>query len=190
MEADTMERLGLLVSSLLFAIALNSCNGDHSFVKKDSKNLDLRKRIIEFNQIAYTGYVYELYDNGDTLSVEFYKEGLKNGSWKKFYVGGSLKEIRGFNNGKKEGNYEGFYIDGSKNFSFNFYNGEYHGTNRIWTKDGQLIEELNYLNGYENGSQKVWYLNGKIKSNYVIKNNRRFGLLGTKNCVNTSEEVF
>ena len=57
-------------------------------------------------------------------------------------------------------------------------------------KNGKLIEELNYLYGYENGSQKVWYLNGKIKSNYVIKNSRRFGLLGTKNCVNTSEEVF
>ena len=185
-----MERLGLLASSLLIVIALSSCSGNHSFIKKDSENLDLTKRIVEFNQSAYTGFVYDTFDNGDTISVEFYKLGLKHGNWKKFYIGGSLKEVRVFNNGKKEGKYEGFYNDGSKNFSFNFYNDEYHGTNRIWAKDGQLIEELNYLNGYENGSQKVWYLNGKIKSNYVIKNNRRFGLLGTKNCINTSEEVF
>ena len=71
-----------------------------------------------------------------------------------------------------------------------FKKGEYDGTNRIWTKDGQIIEELNYKKGQEFGSQKVWYLDGKIKSNYIIKNNRRYGLLGTKNCTNVSEEVF
>ena len=53
-----------------------------------------------------------------------------------------------------------------------------------------MIEEFNYKNGQQHGSQKVWYLNGKIKSNYVIKDNRRYGLLGTKNCRNVSEEVF
>ena len=71
-----------------------------------------------------------------------------------------------------------------------FKDGEYDGTNRIWTKDGHLIEEFNYKMGQEFGSQKVWYLDGKIKSNYIIKNNRRYGLLGTKNCTNVSEEVF
>ena len=71
-----------------------------------------------------------------------------------------------------------------------FKNGEYNGTNRIWTKVGQIIEELNFENGQQVGSQKVWYIDGKIKSNYIIKNNRRYGLLGTKNCRNVSEEVF
>ena len=98
--------------------------------------------------------------------------------------------MRFFKNGEKEGKYEGFYVNGNKNFSFNFLNNEYHGTNSIWSKDGLLIEELNYHHGYEKGSQKTWYLDGKIKSNYVIKNNRRYGLLGTKNCVNASEKVF
>ena len=42
-----MERLGLLASSLLIMIALSSCSGNHSFIKKDSENLDLNKRIVE-----------------------------------------------------------------------------------------------------------------------------------------------
>ena len=190
MEADIMERLVLLVSKFLLAIGLTACSSDHSFVEKNSEELNLRKKVVEFNKAPYTGFVYDLYESGDTLSTEFYKNGLKHNSWKKFYPGGSLKEVRFFKNGEKEGKYEGFYVNGNKNFSFNFLNNEYHGTNSIWTKDGLLIEELNYYHGYEKGSQKTWYLDGKIKSNYVIKNNRRYGLLGTKNCVNTSEKVF
>ena len=92
--------------------------------------------------------------------------------------------------GLKTGFYNGFYNDGSKNFVYQFKNGEYNGKNSLWAKGGQLIEEFNYKMGYEYGSQKVWYLNGRIKSNYIIKNNRRYGLLGTKNCTNVSEEVF
>ena len=90
---------------------------------------------------------------------------------------------------KKEGDYYGYYKDGSKNFIFQFNKGEYHGTNKLWTKEGLLIEEGNFKEGYEFGVQKTWYLNGKVKSNYIIKNNRRYGLLGTKNCVNVSGDL-
>ena len=83
----------------------------------------------------------------------------------------------------------GAYKNGSLNFIYQFENGEYNGTNRFWTKNGFLFEERNYKAGYEFGSQKVWYLNGKVRSNYVIKNNRRYGLLGTKNCINVSDEL-
>jgi len=56
--------------------------------------------------------------------------------------------------------------------------------------EGKLISYHNFKNGYEEGSQKVWYDNGKIKSNYTIKNGRRYGLLGTKNCINVKDSVF
>ena len=149
-----MERLGLLASNLLIVIALSSCSGNHSFIKKDSENLDLTKRIVEFNQIALTGFVYDTFDNGDTISIEFYKHGLKHGIWKKFYIGGSLKEVRVFNNGKKEGEYEGFYNDGSKNFSFNFYNDEYHGHSHVTSDfpDGIYHYHTTADDPYLNGS--------------------------------------
>ena len=37
--------------------------------------------------------------------------------------------------------------------------------------------------------QQFWYNDGEIKSNYIIKNKRRYGLLGTKNCVNVSNSI-
>ena len=96
--------------------------------------------------------------------------------------------MRQFINGKKEGDFLGYYNSGAKNFVFQFVNGEYDGTNKIWTNKGLLIELGNFKKGYELGVQKTWYLNGKIKSNYIIKNNRRYGLLGTKNCINVSKD--
>jgi hypothetical protein len=38
--------------------------------------------------------------------------------------------------------------------------------------------------------QTWWYDNGKVKSNYRIIEGRRFGLLGTKNCINVSDSIF
>ena len=53
----------------------------------------------------------------------------------------------------------------------------------------QIIKSLNYTNGQESGHQQLWYDNGEIRSNYIIKNDRRYGLLGTKNCVNVSDSI-
>ena len=48
---------------------------------------------------------------------------------------------------------------------------------------------MNYIKGKEVGRQQLWYDDGGVRSNYVMLNNRRYGLLGTKNCVNISDEI-
>lgn len=59
-----------------------------------------------------------------------------------------------------------------------------------WSFDGKLSHLGNFENGQEEGSQKMWYDTGKIRANYVIKNGKRYGLLGTKNCKNVSDSIF
>lgn len=88
--------------------------------------------------------------------------------------------------GKKEGDYKTWWSNGKPKLSCAFKNNENNGEFIEWTEEGQLISKMNYVNGHESGHQQVWYLNGKLKSNYVMKNGRRFGLLGTKNCVNVN----
>ena len=175
--------------SFIFILCLCSCDKKAIYINKKSKFLELRKTPALFNHQPINGFIYDLYPNGDTLSVGFYKNGLKSGLWKVYYKGGVLKEERYFKKNKRQGLYIGFYKNGAKNFSYTFLNDEYNGTNTVWASNGKKIEEHNYLNGYEEGAQKTWYLNGKIKSNYVIKNNRRYGLLGTKNCINVGDEI-
>jgi antitoxin component YwqK of YwqJK toxin-antitoxin module len=51
------------------------------------------------------------------------------------------------------------------------------------------IKDFNYKKGYENGSQRMWWSDGKIRANYVIKNGKKYGLLGYKICVNPYDSV-
>ncbi len=139
----------------------------------------------------YTGIIYNFYPKTkDTLSITEYVNGKENGIWKQFYPNGKLIEIRKFVNGSKEGKHIGWWENGNKKFESNFLNSEYEGAYQEWNRDSQLILSLNYKNGYEDGTQEMFYDNGKVRSNYVIKNGRRYGLLGTKNCINVSDSIF
>lgn len=176
---------------LILFVLLIGCKSDKNLIIHESSDeLNTFNIKATYKGNVFSGFVYNTNSYGDTISLGRYKNGLRHGTWKKFHSNGQLREKRVFKKGLKVDLYEGFYSDGSKNFVFMFKNGEYNGTNRIWTKVGQIIEELNFENGQQVGSQKVWYIDGKIKSNYIIKNNRRYGLLGTKNCRNVSEEIF
>jgi antitoxin component YwqK of YwqJK toxin-antitoxin module len=101
-----------------------------------------------------------------------------------------LMERRFYEQGKKTGIFDGWWPNGHKRLTYHFQNGEYEGNCRDWTDRGVLINDMNYHEGHETGEQRQFYEDGKIKSNYVIKDGRRYGLLGTKNCVNVSDSVF
>ena len=182
----------LLSKFFVIIVLVFSCNGsvDYVYVLKSSGQVNTFKKRAEFNDNLFTGYLYGLQENGvDTLFVNFYKKGRKEGFWKKYYKSGGIKEVRSYSKGKKTGKYTGFFENGKKSFEYNFKNGEYHGLYQVWNTNGKLLRISNYKNGYEFGNQKIWYANGRIRSNYVIKDGRRYGLLGIKNCVNASESI-
>ena len=47
---------------------------------------------------------------------------------------------------------------------------------------GNYIKDFNFKNGKEEGTQKMWFSNGQLKANYIMKDGRRFGILGVKLC--------
>jgi antitoxin component YwqK of YwqJK toxin-antitoxin module len=147
--------------------------------------------IVLYNGMPFTGTVYTLYPGTtDTAIISNYHHGKEDSEWKKFYEKGKLKEKREFDKGRKTGNYIAYWDNGKKQLEYTFKDDEYEGCCREWNRNGMLIKEMNYKKGHEEGSQKVFYDNGNIRSNYMIMNGRRFGLLGTKNCVNVSDSVF
>ena len=139
----------------------------------------------------FTGSVFEIFPAiGDTVEISSFKNGLENGAWKKFYPGHKLRELREFRNGKKTGRLQTWWPNGKLQAEYFFEDDEYQGTCREWNMDGSLVREMNYEKGHEQGSQKLFYDNGKIRANYTIIDGRRYGLLGTKNCVNVSDSIF
>ena len=154
-------------------------------------NFALINGIANVNKMPFTGTIFLLYPNTtDTAEVRNYLNGNENGEWRKYYAGGRLREKRYFTNGQKTGSYLVWWQNGQLQQNYNFEQGVYEGVCREWVESGLLIKEMNYSKGYEAGPQKAWWDNGKIKSNYIIKEGRRFGLLGTKNCINVSDSIF
>jgi antitoxin component YwqK of YwqJK toxin-antitoxin module len=99
-------------------------------------------------------------------------------------------EIRHFENGQKVGAYYAWWPNGTLKLAYHFANGEYNGRCSEWNDQKMLVKEMHYKDGYESGSQKEFYNDGKIKANYIMTDGRRYGLLGTKNCVNVSDSIF
>lgn len=194
----------LMVFCLLF-FACNASNEQADIVeRKESEsdrpvilvnqldsNISNQNGVIYVKNHPFTGVLFTLNPSSkDTLSKQGYLNGLEHGEWRKWYPQHQLRESRFFKNGKKEGVYTIYWENGKKQLEYHFLNDEYEGICREWNEAGRLTKEMQYVKGHEEGSQKWWYDNGKIKANYVIINGRRFGLLGTKNCINVSDSIF
>ncbi len=161
------------------------------FELKSSKDLKISGDTVYFKSKKFSGFLYELYPySKDTLLLEGYLDGLLNGISRKWYGNKILMEERQYKNGKKNGKHIAYWENGKMKFIFTAKNDAYEGEMREWASNGKLYHLSNYMNGQEEGPQKMWYENGKIRANYFIRNGKRFGLLGTKNCKNVSDSIF
>ena len=189
-----MKLFSLFSLFILFLLAY-SCSKNESIVPntywlKSAKEITILNDVVYLNNKKYSGFLYELYPNKDTLSSEGFINGALSGNCKKWYPNKQLIEKRSYIDGKKNGKQIAYWENGNKRFEFIAKNDACQGDLREWTFDGRLTHLAHFKEGQEEGSQKLWYDNGKIKANYVIIKGKRYGLLGTKNCKNVSDSIF
>jgi antitoxin component YwqK of YwqJK toxin-antitoxin module len=194
MEVDIMELRGLYLNS--FISLLVSCTSplasESVLILEDTdQRFSTSVELVMLDKTAFSGRMYGFYlGSQDTAYISSYRNGLLHGTQLQFWENGFVKEQRFFDQGEKEGAYISWWPNGQKQFEYFFESGEYEGELKEWNSEGMLTRIMNYEKGYESGVQKWWYDSGEIKANYVIKNGRRYGLLGTKNCTNVSDSVF
>lgn len=197
MEVDSLvRRVQLLGKLLLFASLFANCKQvsnkalheiivDAAFA--DSYFVDGKLHV---HGVPFSGKLFGLHENSsDTAFISHYLNGLEEGEWRKFYTGHKLSEQRFYHQGKKVGELKSWWENGQRQMLYRFDQDEYEGTCCEWNPQGVLVRELHYHRGHEEGSQRQWYDNGTVRSNYMIKNGRRYGLLGTKNCVNVADSI-
>lgn len=155
-----------------------------------SLHLEHQNGLAYHGEKPFSGKVFELNERGDTLALFGFYQGKEHGEWRQFFPNGQLREVRYFDRGVKVKTLCRWWENGQKQFECFFKNGEYDGALQEWNASGQLVRAMNYKNGHEEGSQRMYYDNGKVRSNYVVKNGKRMGLLGTKNCINVSDSIF
>jgi antitoxin component YwqK of YwqJK toxin-antitoxin module len=164
---------------------------DSVMLNSTKSNFEQLNGTVLLDNEPFTGSIYTLFpDTQDTTRIVRYLMGKEHAIWKQFYPAGRLLDQREFSRGLKVGDLVAWWENGKKKLHYRFENDEYEGTCREWNEDGTLVQEMNYRRGHEEGSQKMFYDNGKVRSNYLVRDGRRYGLLGTKNCVNVSGSVF
>jgi protein SCO1 len=98
------------------------------------------------------------------------------------YANGQIKRRAEFRGDKLEGIAEGFYDSGARMYVYHHKAGVREGVQQQWLETGQLLAEFNYVDGHESGQQRMWNDDGTIRSNYVIKEGKRYGLVGAMGC--------
>ena len=177
---------------LLLALVIYACHWQ--LQKKVSVNITsptllYQQDTLYQNNKLFSGYLYALHPNGDTALIKSFHKGVEDGLTKILHPNKQMAEERFYREGKKVSVHRGWWPNGHLKFRYEFEDGEFNGTLKEWYENGTLFKTFHYLKGHEEGTQQLWWINGKIRSNYVIKNNRRYGLLGTKNCVNVADSI-
>lgn len=180
------------LSSLLFSCTANeNIKAPQTIIKFEENLFYFKSDTLYYNQEKYSGCLFDLNEKTlDTLLLSFFSEGQLHGTQKKWYAKNKLLEIREYQFGRKNGKQLSFWENGNKRFEFVAVNDACEGELNEWDENGNLIHLAHFRNGQEEGEQKMWYENGKIRANYIIKDGRRYGLLGTKNCKNVSDSIF
>jgi antitoxin component YwqK of YwqJK toxin-antitoxin module len=161
-----------------------------SYIDANQVPVQARAGITYRENQPISGVLFATDAQGDTVFRVPFLKGKENGIAKFFYPGNRLREERLFVNGWKEGTHRGWYETGKHRFEYHFRDDLFEGSYKEWFPNGKPFRNMNYEKGQESGVQQIWYSTGKIKTNYIIKNDRRYGLLGTKNCKNVADSVF
>lgn len=159
------------------------------YKSEQSVNLRFHGDTLYEGNSFYSGFLYSLNEAGDTIMVRGYFNGLPEGRQLNWHDNRQLAEERFYINGMKEGLQQGWWPDGKSKFHFNAKQDVYEGEFKEWYASGLLAKLFHYVNGQEEGSQRLWWDNGTVRANYIIRNGKKYGLIGMKICENPYDTI-
>lgn len=99
------------------------------------------------DQKPYTGWVKEMYENGQVKVLWQYKNGIVDGLHVTWYENGQKDRESNYKEGKKNGLRTMWYENGQKKQEANWKAGNKHGSDTEWNEDGILMRETNWRDG-------------------------------------------
>jgi antitoxin component YwqK of YwqJK toxin-antitoxin module len=126
-----------------------------------------------------SGYILIIYKNGMKIGLERgyylngklqwlspYTGGLINGVYKGYYENGILMQVIPYTNGMENGSAKYYIESGELSVETPYSDGNKNGIEKWYDENGKLEKEVSYNNG-EKGLIKEYYTNGKIKSESI-----------------------
>ena len=98
------------------------------------------------------------------------------------YANGQISRRAEYRSGNLDGVTRGWYPNGALMYEYHYRHGLGEGVQQQWNRDGTLLLRLHQHRGHEVGLQQMWNADGSVRSSYVIKAGKRYGLLGARGC--------
>ena len=176
----------IFIGYLMFSWQPLADQGDVRVLDQFDRDLKWIQGQLFYKRKLWTGWVEEYYPNGQCKSESYYIRGKKSGEQYRWYYSGQLSSHRQYRFGKKTGTHMGWWENGHFKFKYQFQHGLENGQRIEWQSNGNLFRTGEYVEGQEVGKHKRWDYEGNLISNYIIRGDRRFGLIGTKPCYSVS----
>ena len=126
-----------------------------------------------------------LIDDSDGRYVQHvpYRLGLRHGNARAYYADGTLAYDRTFAFGLREGVHSGFWPGGQVQFVYRYAHDVFDGEQVAYYKNGVRSELRHFQGGREEGRQQIWDGQARLTTNYIVKEGRRYGIVGRSDCV-------
>lgn len=111
-----------------------------------------------------------------------YWQGRREGLAEAWHSNGQRAYARLYRGDKRTGVHRGWWPNGQLQFERRYVNDQFEGTQRAWFENGVLFEVGQFANGREEGRQSQYAEDGKLIANYVVRDGRRYGVVGRFDC--------
>jgi hypothetical protein len=163
---------------LLFAIIiLAGCNGNRSA----KKQVQITNDTVSVPDTGYTGI--KKYMSGHYIAKEVtFKNGVKDGLMKTFYVSGKLRQTFWYKNGLKQDSSRWYFEEGQLFRATPYKNDTIDGIQKQYYRTGQLKGEIGFKKGFRTPEFKEYSKEGKLVTGYpqlVVKTQDNYKTKGT-----------
>ncbi|MFY7900431.1 MAG: toxin-antitoxin system YwqK family antitoxin [Chitinophagaceae bacterium] len=186
---------GMYIVLLLSFIACNTQVEPHPekkvipkiIVLNTNPSLQLVNGIFYYKNEPFSGYIQTNFSNNRIQQIAAYYNGKQQNWTYSFFDNGKKEAARYYEQGEKDSTHYAWWENGNSRFSYQFKNGVYHGCFKEYYLSGKPLKQIWYQNGKDSCGQG-WRENGKLFMNYVMKGERRFGLMNAQLCYSLEKE--
>jgi len=139
------------------------------------------------NDKLFTGTIISSTKPGKNELIKEVKNGKLHGQHKVWTAEQVLRTDKSYINGLEHGSQKGYHTNGNLSYAYSAKNGKRVGEYQEYYPNGTLQIERFYEAGVQ-VSNKIVGIDGKVIANYVLKDGRYYGPLGSSNCISVLNE--
>jgi hypothetical protein len=151
-----MMRINRTVIHIFFFVVI-SCNGEkHEKIYYESGKI--KSEYYKNKQGKLNGVMINYYENGDTMTIKTWENGVQVGKELEYYKNNKIKAEFIFEKGKPNGEFIIYYISGNINTTGKLINDKISGTLLDYydSKDKKVLKKTNYINFHDTERLVGW----------------------------------